>query len=72
MAYGSDAIAGVVNLIPADPLPEGQTQGDILANYQTNNGLIVMVMGHIAGTKNGISWSARVDQYDGAFLPGPV
>jgi iron complex outermembrane receptor protein len=60
LAYGSDAIAGVINLIPADPLPEGQTKGDILANYQTNNGLI-NVMGHIAGTKDGISWSARVD-----------
>src|SRR5580704_12604907 len=60
LAYGSDAIAGVVNLIPADPLPEGQTKGDILANYQTNNGLI-NIMGHIAGTKNGISWSARID-----------
>jgi iron complex outermembrane receptor protein len=60
LAYGSDAIAGVVNLIPADLLPEGQTKGDILANYQTNNGLI-NVMGHIAGTKNGISWSARID-----------
>jgi iron complex outermembrane receptor protein len=60
LAYGSDAIAGVINLIPADPLPEGQTKGEILANYQTNNGLI-NVMGHIAGTKNGISWSARID-----------
>ena len=27
LAYGSDAIAGVVNLIPEDPLPEGQTKG---------------------------------------------
>ena len=60
LAYGSDAIAGVVNLIPAGPLPEGQTKGDILVNYQTNNGLI-NTMGHIAGTKDGISWSARVD-----------
>ncbi len=60
LAYGSDAIAGVINLIPADPLPEGQTKGDIQANYQTNNGLI-NVMGHIAGTKNGISWSGRID-----------
>jgi len=60
LAYGSDAIAGVVNLIPEDPLPEGQTKGDILVNYQTNNGLI-NTMGHLAGTKNGISWSARVD-----------
>ncbi|HEV3413296.1 MAG TPA: TonB-dependent receptor [Puia sp.] len=60
LAYGSDAIAGVINLIPADPLPEAQTKGDILVNYQTNNGLI-NVMGHIAGTKDGISWSARID-----------
>jgi len=76
LAYGSDAIAGVVNLIPEQPLPEGQTKGDILFNYQTNNGLINN-MGHIAGTKNGISWSARVDnimahayrdKYDGYVL----
>ena len=60
LAYGSDAIAGVVNLIPADPLPDGQTKGDLLANYQTNNGLI-NIMGHVAGTKDGVSWSARID-----------
>ena len=76
LAYGSDAIAGVVNLIAEQPLPEGQTKGDILFNYQTNNGLI-NTMAHIAGTKNGISWSARVDnimahayqdKYDGYVL----
>ncbi|HXB93409.1 MAG TPA: TonB-dependent receptor, partial [Puia sp.] len=60
LAYGSDAIAGVINLLPENALPEGQTKGDILANYQTNNGLI-NIMGHIAGTKNGITWSARID-----------
>ncbi len=60
LAYGSDAIAGVVNLIPEQPLPEGQTKGDILANYQTNNGLI-NTMAHFAGTKKGIAWSARID-----------
>ena len=27
LAYGSDAIAGVINLIPEHPLPEGQTKG---------------------------------------------
>jgi iron complex outermembrane recepter protein len=60
LAYGSDAIAGVINLIPEQPLPEGQTRGDVLFNYQSNNGL-VNNMFHLAGTKNGISWSARVD-----------
>ena len=76
LAYGSDAIAGVINLIPEQPLPEGQTKGDILFNYQTNNGLINN-MAHIAGTKNGIAWSARIDnimahayqnKYDGYVL----
>jgi iron complex outermembrane recepter protein len=61
LAYGSDAIAGVVNLIPEEPLPEGQIKGKILANYQTNNGLI-NTMGQIAGTNNGIAWSARIDK----------
>ena len=60
LAYGSDAVAGVVNLIPEAPLAEGQRQGDVLFNYQTNNGLINNMV-HVAGTQNGISWSARVD-----------
>jgi iron complex outermembrane receptor protein len=61
LAYGSDAIAGVVNLLPEDPLPEGQTKGELLADYQTNNGLL-KAMGHVAGTKDGVSWSARIDK----------
>jgi len=60
LAYGSDAIAGVVNLIPEKPLPEGQIKGEIMNNYQTNNGLIGNMV-HLAGTNNGISWSGRVD-----------
>jgi len=60
LAYGSDAIAGVINLVPFQPLPEGQIKGDILFNYQTNNGLINNMF-HLAGTKNGIAWSARID-----------
>jgi len=61
LAYGSDAIAGVVNLIAAPPLPEGQVKGEVRFNYQTNNGLISSMF-NIAGTNNGISWSARVDK----------
>jgi len=60
LAYGSDAIAGVVNLIPEKPLPEGQIKGDIMNNYQTNNGLVGNMF-HLAGTNDGISWSGRVD-----------
>ena len=61
LAYGSDAISGVMNLIPEDALPAGQTEGDVLFNYQTNNGLINDML-HLAGTSlNGISWSGRID-----------
>ncbi|HEV7230486.1 MAG TPA: TonB-dependent receptor [Bacteroidia bacterium] len=60
LAYGSDALAGVVNLIAEKPLPEGEKKGDMLFNYQTNNGLVNNMM-HLAGTSNGISWSGRVD-----------
>jgi len=76
LAYGSDAISGVINLIPEKPLPEGETKGDFLINYQTNNGLINNML-HAAGTKKGISWSARIDytmahayqnRYDGYVL----
>ncbi len=76
LAYGSDAIAGVVNLIPEKPLPDGQAKGDVLFNYQTNNGLISNSV-HLAGNKNGLAWSARIDNtmahayqdpYDGYVL----
>ena len=60
LAYGSDAIAGVVSLIPEPDLPESQLKGDILFNVQSNNGLL-NTMAHVAGTSNGLSWSARID-----------
>jgi len=60
LVYGSDAISGVINMLPEKTLPEGQIKGDILYNYQTNNGLI-NTAGHIAGNIKGISFSARVD-----------
>jgi len=76
LAYGSDAIAGVINFLPERTLPDGQIKGEILNNYQTNNGLINNML-HVAGTNNGISWSGRIDNtmahayqnpYDGYVL----
>jgi len=59
LTYGSDALAGVVNLIPTPPAPEGKIIGDVQAEYQTNNG---MYGGSemVAGTKNGLEWLARL------------
>lgn len=72
LAYGSDAISGVLNLIPEAPLPAGQTKGEVLFNYQTNNGLINN-MAHLAGTSmSGISWSGRIDNIMAHAYQDPV
>ncbi len=76
LIYGSDALNGVINFLPEETLPEGQIKGDILFNYQTNNGLINNTA-HIAGNVKGITFSARVsnimahayqNKYDGYVL----
>jgi iron complex outermembrane receptor protein len=41
LLYGSDAVAGVVNLLPALPSgPPGELHGEALAEYQSVNGLL--------------------------------
>ncbi|HTI94475.1 MAG TPA: TonB-dependent receptor, partial [Puia sp.] len=59
LSFGSDALAGVVNIIPTQPAPEGKMIGDLTLNYQTNNkylGGSAMV----GATKNGLEWMARI------------
>lgn len=59
LIYGSDAIAGVINLIPANPPAQGKIIGNILNEYQTNNRLIensASVAAHI----NDITWGGTI------------
>jgi iron complex outermembrane recepter protein len=58
LSYGSDALAGVVNLIPTQPAPEGKTLGDVIAEYQTNNKYIGG-SAMIGSTHNGFEWLGR-------------
>ena len=58
LSYGSDAMAGVINMLPAPALPEGQIKGNILANYQSNNGLFAESF-NLAGNKKGFIWDLR-------------
>ncbi|MBS1510197.1 MAG: TonB-dependent receptor [Bacteroidetes bacterium] len=58
LIYGSDALAGVVNLIPANFPPPGKTLGEVAANYQTNNGEFGG-SGMLSGNKNDIIWRGR-------------
>jgi iron complex outermembrane receptor protein len=59
LSYGSDAVAGVVNLIPYQPAPDGKIIGDIMGEYQSNNGMFGG-SAMLAGTKNGFEWMGRV------------
>lgn len=61
LAYGSDAMAGVINMLPTPTLPEGKIKGNILANYQTNNGLIGGSL-NLGGNQKGIVWDIRYSQ----------
>ena len=58
LIYGSDAVAGVVNLLPSNPVPGGTIKTSIQSNYQSNNGLR---SGSIvnAGNSKGFIWGFR-------------
>lgn len=58
LMYGSDGIAGVINLLPPNALPIGKTKTQVLTNYQSNNNLMAYSLNH-AGNKNGVQWDAR-------------
>ncbi|MFT4153299.1 TonB-dependent receptor [Parafilimonas sp.] len=64
LMYGSDALAGVINIQSQVPAPEGAIKVNFLSEYQTNNALRGFY-GNIAGTKNGFSWNAY-GSYKGA------
>lgn len=59
LAYGSDAMAGVINMISDPTLAEGAVEGNFSSNYQTNNGLIDY-SADFAGNKKGLIWDARL------------
>ena len=58
LMYGSDALAGVVNLLPARPVDPGAINGELLSSYMTNN---EQIAGSFAlnGNTNGFIWGTR-------------
>ena len=59
LTYGSDALAGVVNLLSAIPVPDSIIQGRFVSNYQSNNGLFENSVS-LAGNHNGLIWGGVV------------
>jgi iron complex outermembrane recepter protein len=56
LIYGSDAIAGVINIITTIPVPANTVKGSILTSYQTNNRQRSLY-GNIGGNRNGFNWN---------------
>ncbi len=59
LTYGSDALAGVINLLPAQPVPNGKIMGHVETDYNTNNRLLG-AHATLAGNKNGFIWEGLV------------
>ncbi len=59
LSYGSDALAGVVNIIPTQPAAEGKTVGNAIIDYQTNNKYIGGSV-FMSQSKNGVEWIGRL------------
>lgn len=56
LVYGSDAMAGVINIISNVPAPNNTIKINVGSNYQTNNRLRNF-NANISGNKNGFNWS---------------
>ena len=56
LIYGSDAIAGVINIITNVPVENNTIKANILSSYQTNNNARLL-NANIAGNVNGINWN---------------
>lgn len=57
LMYGSDAMAGVINIMSNVPVPSGTLRGNIVSNYQTNNKLRGVGL-NLGGNNNGFNWNA--------------
>jgi iron complex outermembrane receptor protein len=64
LMYGSDGLAGVINIQSLAPIAEGTINANVLGEYQTNSRLRGYY-GSVAGAKNGFSFNAY-GSYKGA------
>jgi iron complex outermembrane receptor protein len=71
LIYGSDALAGVVNLIPTPPPPDGRIIGNVSTEYQANNNLVGGTV-MLAGNQNGFTWLGRVSHKQGKDYQDPT
>jgi len=56
LIYGSDAMAGVINIITNVPVENNTVKGNVFTNYQTNNRARTL-NANLAGNIKGINWN---------------
>jgi iron complex outermembrane receptor protein len=71
LIYGSDALAGVVNLIPTPPPPDGRIRGNVTTEYQSNNNL-AGGSAMLTGSHSGAYWLGRVSHKQAMDYGNPV
>lgn len=59
LVYGSDALAGVINLLTPVPVPEGKITGEFSSGFQSNNKLFGYSLMN-AGNIKGFNWQLRL------------
>jgi iron complex outermembrane receptor protein len=60
LIYGSDAIAGVINIMTMPTIPQGTLRANVISSYQTNNKQRSLY-GSIGANQNGLDWNAWGD-----------
>lgn len=55
LQFGPDALGGVINILPIKPSYNGHINGEIIRNFQTNNGLLAYHI-DLKGNHNGFVW----------------
>ncbi|HYC39442.1 MAG TPA: TonB-dependent receptor [Chitinophagaceae bacterium] len=58
LMYGSDALAGVINIISTQPVPDAKVRGEISGGWQSNNRQR-SVHGELGGNRNGFLWGGH-------------
>jgi iron complex outermembrane receptor protein len=71
LIYGSDALAGVINLLPMNPVPQGMIRASVQGNYQSNNGLRA-VSAACDASQNGFLWGFRATHKSAMDYTNPV
>lgn len=57
LMYGSDAMAGVINILTNVPVSQGTLKGSVISNYQTNNRLRGVGANLAGNSLSGFNWN---------------